>query len=235
MTNARRMTRGFAALALLALACSEQAPDQAAPEFPAGSGQPATSPAAYPDGPYGIGVGSTLRNLRLEGFAAPATAATDLQGLALADFYNPTGTERFPAGSPYGAATAKPKALLIDLCAAWCSPCQQEARELLPPRRAMYAPAGEILLALLDSTQPGVPAGKTTLSSWVHQFQVDYPIALDPARLFAAYFVTQAFPSAIVVRTRDMKIVFAHVGLVDDPLWAVFEKVLHDEPVLPGD
>jgi thiol-disulfide isomerase/thioredoxin len=235
MTEPRRMRHALLALAILVVACTEQAPDQAAPQFPEGSGQPAAPPPAYPEGPYGIGVGSTLRNLRLEGFAAPMTASTALQDLSLADFYNPSGTDTFPAGSPYGAGTAKPKALLVDLCAMWCAPCRQEAQMLLPPRRAMYAPAGEILLALLDGTNPGVAASTNQLTSWVHQFQVDYPTVLDPAGLFSAYFATQAFPSAIVVRTRDMKIVFAHVGIVDDALWTVFEKVLHDEPVLPGD
>jgi hypothetical protein len=220
-------------VAALGLACTNQAPDEAAPEFPSGTGQPA-APVVYPDGPYGIGVGSTLRNVRLEGFAAPGMASTDLQGLALADFYNPSGHETF-AGAPYAAGTAKPKALLVDLCAAWCSPCVQEATTLLPPRRTLYAPAGEILLTLLDGTNPGLPAGKTNLTSWVRQYHVDYPAVLDPARIFAAYFATQAFPSAIIVRTRDMKIVYAHTGLVDDALWTVFEKVLHDEPVLPGE
>ena len=232
MTSAARMI--FACTLALGLACTERAPDEAAPEFPAGSGQPSAQTPAYPAGPYGVGVGSTLRNFRLEGFPAPQ-AATVLDGLELADFYNPSGHDTFPSSSTHGAGAAKPKALLIDLCAAWCSPCRQEAMTLLPPRRAMYTPAGEILLALLDGTNPGTPPTSTTLTSWVHQFHVDYPTVLDPARVFSAYFASQAFPSAIIVRTRDMKIVYAHVGIVDDALWTVFEKVLHDEPVLPGD
>jgi hypothetical protein len=217
------------------LGCAE---DEAAPTFPDGSGQTAPDSAAYAVGPYGISVGSTIANYKFIGFANAAVVNNRMQEIKLSDFYNPTGSDLYPENSPYGAGQAKPKAVLIDVASVWCGPCKYEAANVLPSQHAKYKPmGGEFLLQLADGPTPGKPAEPSHLSSWTNKYDVDYPAAIDPTYKLGALFEADAFPANMIIRTKDMKIVEVMAGApdVDDSFWTIYEKVLQDQPVLPGD
>lgn len=204
-------------------------PSTVAPEFPAGSGQqPNTlTQVAYPPGPYGIGKGSTIANYQFVGFVNAMVNSQSMQLLQLADFYNPTGTDVYPPGSPYGEGQPKPKALAIIVAAGWCAPCKQEAKSILPGKYLQYKPRkGEFFLQMADSPTPGKPAEPKHLYNWTQTYDVNYPSSIDPSYKLMALFESDAFPSNIIVDTTTMKIVEAIAGSPDAIYWKKFEALL---------
>ncbi|MFO0615021.1 MAG: TlpA disulfide reductase family protein [Polyangiaceae bacterium] len=192
--------------------------DVEVPPFPAGQGQAKTA-ISYPGGPYGVTKTSVITNFELAGFPAPAASAdpTALVPITLADFYNPTGDGVYPAGSPYGEGQPKPKALLIDIGAVWCTPCQFEAKTILPKLYEQYKPLGaEFLFDLADGPKGGIAATPTELVSWVKKYKSTFPCALDPERKLGASFNTDSFPVNILVDTRTMQIVDVVAGVPDE-------------------
>ena|GEM_PF-2386502 len=219
------------AMALVAfglIACGEDAVEVApTPTFPSQTGQLQRGSAAIPyqTGPYGLGTNSTIPNLEFIGYPNYLEAALqdtlDMKTIQLADFYNPTGTEVFPEGSPYGAGEPKPKALLLVVSSVWCAPCNEEAAIILPAKYAKYQPmGGEFLAILADGPNQGVPAEPKNLFLWDKKYEVDYPSAIDPG----TKMLVDAYPTNFVIRTKDMKIL--RIGSPDDALWDKFEDIL---------
>ncbi|AUX25890.1 uncharacterized protein SOCEGT47_064430 [Sorangium cellulosum] len=218
-----------AALSLVGCAGEDPIP---APGFPEGTGQPAANAARYPAGPYGVGLGRVIANYQFVGYANAAEYNETMQAIQLADFYNPTGTDVFPEGSPYGAGEPKPKALLIDVSSVWCLPCKLEAESVLPRLYRKYQPiGGEFLVQLADGRTPGEPAVARDLYKWTTQYEVRYPSAIDPTYKLGALFQADAFPANMIVRTRDMTIMEIVAGVPEEnsSFWRTFEKILSDE------
>lgn len=202
--------------------------DQLAPEF-VGGGQPgADGGLAYP-GPFGVGTGSVIPNYEFLGFPRANVTHAALVRMQLADFYNPTGTETYPAGSPYGEGQPKPKALLIDRSAVWCPPCNYEAGHELPAKHLAYFPKGEFLVAIDDGPVAGTPAVQSDLNGWVTTYKIDYPAVLNPGQVFSAIVGVDAYPGHIIVRTRDMKIIKWIAGVPDDAFWQLFADVADEK------
>ncbi len=212
------------AAALVASACD----GHHAPPFPEGQGQLPRTGAAYPSGPYGIQKGDTIPNFELTGFPAPLEDRKDGVPIALADFYNPGGDGTFPEDSIYGAGP-KPKALLINVGAVWCQPCQYEADVLLPAQYEKYAPQGvEFLFVLADGTNPGVAANLTQLTNWTKKFDTAWPSTIDPDYAIGSLFKANAFPVNIVVDPETMEIVEVVAGLPeeDGPLFQALDDLV---------
>lgn len=207
-------------------------PPKPAPEFSVGGGDP--SAPAYPAGPYGITKKTVIRNYEFVGFAYPALPAgrERLLPISFADFYNPTGTDTFPEGTSFTAGAPKPKALTVVLAARWCGPCQAEAKDLLPGKYAELKPRGGEFLLDLAQNLSYQPAEMSDLRIWTKQFNVDYPSIIDPMAEFSSLFDSSAFPSSLLVRTRDMTIVDAVTGSPDPSFWVRFEEILAEEPVV---
>jgi thiol-disulfide isomerase/thioredoxin len=202
-------------------------PEPPAPVFPDGSGQAPNPEVAYPAGPFGINKGSIIANYEFVGFANAMENQSSMQLIKLSDFYNPTGTDVYPEGSPYGAGTPKPTALLIDVSSSWCPPCQHEADVVLPEMYDLYNPkGGEFLLQLADGPTPGKAATQKNLSSWTTKYDVNYPAAIDPTYKLSALFDANAFPANMIINTRTMEIVRVIAGTPDDAFWTTYEKVL---------
>lgn len=202
-----------------------------APEFE-GGGQEAVPEIAYPAGPFGINRKSVVRNYEFLGFIDPSAEGgrDGFLPVSLSDFYNPTGKELFPEGSPYGAGNPKPKALGIVVSARWCGPCQQEARDVLPGKYAALKPKGaEFLLNLAQDLQ-GEPAKLSDLRTWTKTYKVNYPSVLDPAQKLSSLFEASAFPANLIIRTKDMSIVESVSGVPNETYWANFEEVLDESP-----
>lgn len=205
--------------------------DELAPPFPVGQGQKKTEGAAYPPGPYGVSKGATIADFEFQGFHAPAVARDPaaLEKISLSDFYNPSGTDKYPDGSPWGAGSPKPKALLIDLSAVWCAPCQFESKELLPKEYAQYHPLGaEFFLHLADGAQVGVPASPTELGNWVGKYKFTFPAGIDPGRKLGSSFSADAFPVNMLIDTRSMTIVEVVAGVPEEggPFFQALEATL---------
>jgi hypothetical protein len=201
--------------------------DVVVPPFPDGQGQKA-HPVTYPPGPYGVSKGQVATNYSFVGFYRPQADAdpNHAQPIVLADFYNPTGSDVFPEGSPYGAGTPKPKALLLDIGATWCGPCQVEAKTTLPPKYGQYQPQGaEFLFLLADGAEPGVPGTAQNLSAWVTKFKTSWPSVIDPDRNVT---FGSAYPINVLIDTTSMVIVdIVSGGLSEsDPLFDELTQTL---------
>lgn len=192
--------------------------DVEVPPFPAGQGQKKAA-ISYPGGPYGVTKSSVITNFTFPGFPDPGTSKDPnaLVDISLSDFYNPTGDGVFPAGSPYGEGKPKPKALLIDIGAVWCAPCQYEAKTILPKLYEQYEPLGaEFFFDLVDGAKSGIAATPTELVTWVTKYKSKFPSAIDPDRKLGASFKADAFPVNILVDTRTMVIVDVVAGVPDE-------------------
>jgi hypothetical protein len=198
------------------------------------------APLTYPAGPYGFTAGATLGDATFQGFANAQVDYTAPQHLSFHDFYNPHADDPsyqpagpecddrlFPPGSPYGAGTKKPVALLVDIGAPWAGPCNAEAKSLLNGKYAMYEPCGgEFFYQLAEGANPGVPPDESLLQTWATNYKVEYPITYDPSRELEPFYQAGFFPAGVVVDTRTMKIVYLTLGVPDAAFWQTFESQL---------
>jgi hypothetical protein len=187
------------------------------------------APVDYPAGPYGIMEGDTIPNFELAGFPDASVDNSTLVSIKLEHFYNPTGSDVFPAGSPYGAGTPKPKALLFNIAATWAAPCNNEAATVLPPKYETYAPAGgEFLMVIIDGAQPNVDATPQTLVSWTTKHNINYPAAIDMSGTIRP--LLEAYPTNVVVDPKTMKVTHFQLGVGASELWNAYESVLFSAP-----
>ena len=210
--------------------------EEKAPEFQGGGqlGNGEVGDSLYP-GPYGIGTGSVVPNYQFYGYPRASLSKAYVDRIELAHFYNPTGTEVYPAGSPYGEGTPKPLAIVLDRSAIWCGPCNIEAAEDIPRNRLKYAPKAEFFVVLDDGPTPGTPATEKQLNAWATKYKLDYPSAIDPNQTLSSIVGIDAYPGNVIVRTRDMKIIDWVAGVPPASFWSTLEKVINGEPVLTGD
>lgn len=186
--------------------------------------------AHYPEGPYELRIGGTIPDLEFTGYPDPASGAPgELSRMSLSDFYNPLGHDAacrgadpdprclYPEDSGYpGAGGLQPTALLVNISARWCSPCNLEAATVLPARHALYAPCGgELLLDLHDGLTAGPPATAEDLTAWTTKYALDYPAVIDPANSLDPLFTEPGFPASLIIDTTTMKIVDAAVGVLE--------------------
>lgn len=197
--------------------------------FPQGTGQNPNATIPYPTGPFGVNKGSVIQDFKFMGFPNAKVNSKDLVTVQLADFYNPTGKDSFPEGSPLGDGTPKPRALFIDVSSVWCGPCNYEAANVLPGLYAKYKPlGGEFLLQLADGPTPGSPATAKHLFNWTKKYKIDYPSTIDPSYKLSALFQADAFPANMIVDTKTMKIVMVIAGVPEEggTFWQAFDKLL---------
>jgi hypothetical protein len=228
------------AVAVTGIACSNASPSGTNPSGSTGSGgtvkppaftdnvgKAAVQQAAYPPGPYGVAIGSTLENYQFIGYQDAMKTTASMQAIQLADFYNPHGLDKtytppaggqddryFPASAGYeNAGKLKPTVLLLDIASVWCGPCNDEAGTILPAKHALYAPCGgEFLLQLADSETPGSPATPKNLYNWTLKYKVDFPGVIDPTYKLDPLYAVNAYPQNFVINTTNMKIVDVIAG-----------------------
>jgi hypothetical protein len=241
--------RAGIALTVLALAGCNQDPGADNGE---GLYAPAPCPACaaaagYPPGPYFVAQGHTIDPFVFQGYADAQAPDSAIGKLPLTDFYNPHAGDPtydpptpalddrlFPEGSPYGAGTPKPTALLIDIASVWCGPCNEEAKNLLGGLYARYHPCGgEFLFQLAEGSAPGIPVTADTLHAWVTTYHVSYPATFDPAKQLLPLYNADSFPDSAIVDTRTMKIVDVIAGVPDTTFWNTYESLL-DAACLAG-
>lgn len=217
------------ALLLATSACVSGSGDPP-PPIPGSSG--IEPDAGYACEVFGTGVGDCIRPYELPGYVNPqqGIGSDFLQTISLADFYNDGGDELYPADSPFGEGNPKPRALVINVSAVWCGPCQQEAAEVLPAEYAHFKPlGGELLLVLADSENPGEAAGLGHLDIWVSSYQASYPSVIDPKYQLGQLFDQSQFPANFIINTRTMIIDQMVAGVPSGGFWQRLEEILAED------
>jgi hypothetical protein len=213
------------AACVLAIGCSSDAGDDPAPfdngpQAPSGiNGPPAAPPPAgaaalaYPVGPYGSDLGSIAENFSFLGWNAPLDrdyATGDLEEVTLARLYDPDGQTMMttPAGNQVPVQLT-----LVMISATWCNPCREEQRWLRDNGKyAEYAEKGVQFLGLILEDINAGPAQPKDIASWGKTFDIEYPLALDPAKKSGVWFTGDAIPLNMIVRARDMQITWKILG-----------------------
>ncbi len=187
-----------------------------------------------------VSQGSVIPDFSFQGFVDAQAQGKTTQAIALYDFYNPHAGDAsyqpvdpsdddrlFPAGSPYGAGTPKPTALLLDIASVWCGPCNEEAKSVLNGLYARYKPCGgEFLFQLAEGAAPGAPVTEQLLQSWLSVYHVAYPAVWDPAKQLFPLYNADSFPDSAIVDTRTMEIVDVVSGVADATFWTTYEGLL---------
>lgn len=169
----------------------------------------------YPCGTPGFTVGSTMANVSLSGYAD-----VDKNGNPLDD---PFGT--FTFASYYKDATVK--VLGISISAEWCAPCRNEQAAFVS-MMASYRAAGAAVAFVepLVQNAAAAPADKTVIENWARTYSIDFDIGFDPTNTLAGYYEPQSFPMQMVVRTRDMSILYVSPGQDNGQLKAAIDQAL---------
>ena len=175
----------------------------------------ACDPTQYPCGPYGYIVGSTMADITLSG-----RKDADKNGNPLDD---PFGT--FTFASYHHDATVK--VLAIAIAAEWCAPCRNEQPafvSLFAGYRAAQQPVAFVEPVVQNAA--GAPADQTVIDNWANAFSINFDIGFDPTNTLSGYYDPQSFPTQMVVRTRDMSILYASFGEDNGQLKAVIDQAL---------
>jgi hypothetical protein len=203
-------------LAALALACaweSEEATDLPVVEHPGGGIEkgapgPTTDPTiAYPVGPYGHTIGTTVQNFQFLGFQNPKSAnykanEYSITTIRLADYYNPNEDPD------------KPVVLLLNASAGWCPVCKEEAKQSMIHYAHWKAKGVEFMTAIFENDD-AQPAEFTDIENWGMRHALEYPLVLDPKLTLGVFFNKSASPFNMIVDLRTMRIVFTTEGLID--------------------
>ena len=202
-----------AAISVFALgACSSDAgsKDQAPFDLGEGNGGNAVSAPSfeakpYPAAPYGTQIGSVIAPYEFLGWKDGSVSGYDtnaFEKLSLADYYDPTGE----TGVKY---------IMINSSAVWCTACRAEYKYMDDAGiYDTYRQKGvEFMGAIFeDGANPPNPAAPKDLAWWASNYNVKFPMLLDPGFKTGAFFTADATPMNLLVDTKDMRIVVKILG-----------------------
>jgi hypothetical protein len=182
-----------------------------------------TSSLIYPGCPYGVSRGGVFPDFGLgEGYWNNATTPTDDIGLTTEQ--NMAFHLLYCSGFKYA---------FIDISAVWCIHCNEEAGSLPGYVKnpdggigtyewnaatqtgwaAKWLPEGGIIFSLLEQGQnPQNAATPADLAAWVKQYNVNYPMAIDPQENVVSGVGLQAWPANIILNLATMQVVDAEFG-----------------------
>jgi hypothetical protein len=108
-------------------------------------------------------------------------------------------------------------AIVIDISASWCGPCQQEAQEFDPQFASSWGAEKVYVLTVLFQDVNSNPATAATALDWIHQFALKH-VAVVAGPDFDFSPSTGAIPTLALVDPRTMKILNVTLNdLVGDP------------------
>lgn len=172
--------------------------------------------AAYPAGPYGTNVGSTVQNQQFEGWTDPKAVNynwTNHKIISFADYYDPDGSKG-------------DKVILLNASAYWCTVCQAEYGELPSDYTNKYKAEGVVFIGTLFQDANSNAAQPTDLVNWSKAYEVDFPMLLDPTFKLGAFFTADATPMNLVIDARTMKIVGKVLGGNLPQIWQDIDNQL---------
>ncbi len=169
----------------------------------AGSG--GTSAAvSYPAGPYGQSPGGIVEDLSFQGLLAPKASSynftpSTVTTISFHDFYNPTDDP------------SKPRLLLVDASALWCSACMDEAMIMDAKWQQWHPKRVQFLTAVFEDANHN-PSVLASANTWASTYGLEYPVVIDPSLQLGAFFDQSAAPFVMVIDLRTMKMVYGMTG-----------------------
>ena len=170
--------------------------------------------AKYPAGPYGTKAGETAANLQFLGYMDPKTFCKDAKDKKMdTSKVRPISFQSYYLGdSASGCAKYKPKLMWVMVSAGWCSPCKVEVNSTQKQYEAGSVPPGLEMLNIVFEDTSSAPASESFTKTWIGQFGLTFPVAMDPSFKMGAYFSRAAVPFNMLIDTRTMKIYYRQVG-----------------------
>ena len=149
--------------------------------------------------------GNVMRNYKFLGYPN-ADKSKGLQTVALADYFDPTGT--------------KYKVVHLIVAGVWCSPCNQETDALVAalndPTQAWDQKGVAFVQALDDGAIQGKGATQRDLDLWITTHHSNFTEVLDPGNAnLGDFFDAAAIPWNADLDARSMEILKAGVGEED--------------------
>jgi peroxiredoxin len=106
-------------------------------------------------------------------YTAPETEYAAQKGA-----YAPQFTGMLLDGNHFDLAQLRGQWLILNFWATWCVPCRQEMPEL----QALYEDTGSMVIGV------NLAEDRDTVAAWLGEYQISYPIVLDPeAEIFDLY------------------------------------------------
>jgi thiol-disulfide isomerase/thioredoxin len=108
-------------------------------------------------------------------------------------------------------------AIVLDISATWCQPCQQEAQEFDPQFAKSWSAEGVVVMTIMYQDGNQNPATAQTALDWINQFSLKH-VAVVAGPTFDFVPSTGAIPTLALVDPRTMKILSVTLNdLVGDP------------------
>jgi len=225
----RRSSIAIAAVSLFAVigcSSSDPAPIKGQGEEGPGGTNPAAETnsygVAYPTQNLGIiarsgsKAGNIMKNFKFRGYPTkpgeviPVPNSEGLKDVKLADYFDPELRNKNAAGEPY-------RVLHITVSSVWCTPCQEEAKEIVAKMSDLDAKGVLFLTAIADGPIQGRGAELLDLDGWVRKHKANYTHVLDPSlKNFGGFFDAAAVPFNADIDLRSMEILYAGTGAPPD-------------------
>lgn len=197
---------------------TEASPDTTSPEVEV------PVEVAYPEPPYGTGYLDIIEDL---------------------SFYDPWSGKNYKLSDYYGSEETK--VILIASAAGWCTACQYEAWDLVEIYEEFHGQGLEVLYTLYEDKngKPFLQDGAaweehdkdlTYLQLWKENLGVslglegreaNYPFLVDREFILEDYYNQGATPLSLIVRTRDMRILYRQIGYSAGSIEHIVNTVIH--------
>ncbi|MGZ3423786.1 MAG: TlpA disulfide reductase family protein [Polyangiales bacterium] len=165
----------------------------------------------YPPGPYGTKAGDIIEDHTFTGRRNGQTTG-DYDQIALSDFY--------------ALRNSGKKLLVLNVAAFWCSPCKEEAKELVATVVPKYAPKGVEFLSIVLEKIDRTPTTPADIDIWIKTYHMTFPVADDPDGFVTRFFMKDSMPLNMVIDLATMKIVSQTIGAHLDDVQAVLDANL---------
>lgn len=158
-------------------------------------------PAVYPCAPYGYTEERIIADLTLPGRKDSnkdgiTNSGDALVNLTLSDYFR----------------DKKIKVVFVDVSAEWCNPCKA-AQPTLVKVYNKYKAAGQVVfLEAIAQDRNHLPSDIAVTDRWATTYKLPFHMAADPTNVLGPYYNENAFPMEMVIRTRDMKILWQTNG-----------------------
>lgn len=166
----------------------------------------------YPPGPYGTTVGAVVEDHVFTGRREGANSTGPYDQISLADFYAMRNQGK--------------KLLVLNVAAFWCSPCKEEAKELVATLAPKYEPKGVEFLSIVLEKIDRTPAQPADIDTWIKTYHMTFAVADDTDGYVTRFFMKDSMPLNMVIDLETMQIVSKTIGAHLDDVQSVLDAHL---------